>query len=295
MLLNYFYNPEFISELGAELGVPVRVQRLPLVARERAVTKANYAAVNGLHMYYEDEGRGRPLVLLHGGGSTAQTSFGAMMPALARSHRLIAPEQQGHGHTADIDRPLTFEQMADDTAELLGQLGIGTADVLGYSAGGVAAMQLAMRHPEHVRRLVVCSSFYARSGLPATLWEGMPRASPANMPEPLRAAFYQAAPSPDDVPRMFARQVEVMQRFTDLPEASLRAIKAPTLVMLGDADIMTVEHAVSLARLLPHSELAVMPGSAHGTYLGALEGIKAGSRLPELTVALLEEFLSERS
>src|SRR4051812_50085868 len=98
---------------------------------------AAYAQVGPLRMYYEERGSGRPLVLLHGGGSTAQTSFGAIMPALAREHRIIAPEQQAHGHTADIERPLTFEQMADDTAALLDHLGIHDADVIGFSNGGV--------------------------------------------------------------------------------------------------------------------------------------------------------------
>ncbi|HWE24256.1 MAG TPA: alpha/beta hydrolase, partial [Myxococcales bacterium] len=112
--------------------------------------RASYASLNGLRMYYEEHGQGRPLVLLHGGGSTVQTSFGEIIPKLARTHLLIAPEQQGHGHTADIDRPLSFEQMADDTAALLDRLGVRDADVLGFSNGGMVALQLAIRHPEHV-------------------------------------------------------------------------------------------------------------------------------------------------
>jgi pimeloyl-ACP methyl ester carboxylesterase len=101
--------------------------------------RTGYAAVNGLRMYYEEHGRGRPLVLIHGGGSTVQTSFGEILPALAQTHRVIAPGMQGHGHTADIDRPLSFEQMAQDTAALLDQLGIREADVLGFSNGGMVA------------------------------------------------------------------------------------------------------------------------------------------------------------
>src|SRR5215831_20910871 len=133
---------------------------------------AHYAAVNGLRIYYEEHGSGRPLVLLHGGGSTVQTSFGAIIPQLARTHHLIAPEQQGHGHTADIDRPLSFEQMADDTAALLEQLRVANADVLGFSNGGMVALQLAIRHPARVRRLILCSSFYAHEGLSPALRQG---------------------------------------------------------------------------------------------------------------------------
>jgi len=243
-------------------------------------------------MYYEEAGRGRPLLLLHGGGSTAQTTFGALMPALSRSHHVIAPEQQAHGHTGDIERALSFEQIAGDMDALLEHLGLAQADVIGFSAGGVAATQLALRHPLRVRRLVLCSSFYARAGLPPTLWEGMAHATPANMPDVLREALFAAAPRREEVPRMFARQVGLMQSFRDIDESALRSIRAPALVMAGDADVMPVEHVASLARLLPHAELAVLPGSAHGTYLGALEGAKAGSHLPALTLAMLEEFLT---
>ncbi|HEY6476352.1 MAG TPA: alpha/beta hydrolase [Polyangia bacterium] len=119
--------------------------------------RAAYASVNGLRLYYEEHGSGPPLVLLHGGGSTVQTSFGAIIPELARTHHVIAPEQQAHGHSGDRDRPLSFEQMTDDTAALLAQLGVVQADVLGFSNGGVVALQLAIRHRRLVRRLVVCS------------------------------------------------------------------------------------------------------------------------------------------
>jgi len=251
-----------------------------------------YATVNGLRMYYEEHGSGPPLVLLHGGGSTAQTSFAAIIPALARTHHLIAPEQQAHGHSGDRDRPLSFEQMADDTAALLGQLGVTEADVLGFSNGGVVAMQLAIRHPRLVRRLILCSSYYARAGMPPQFWQGFPHATMADMPPPLRAAFVASAPNPAEVPARFAKQVALMQGFQDIPEASLRAITAKALVMVGDRDVMSVEHAAKLARLLPSGELAVMPGSLHGTYLGAAEGARPGSPLVELAVTTIQAFLA---
>jgi len=255
---------------------------------------AGYDTVNGLRMYYEEHGSGPPLVLLHGGGSTAQTSFGAIIPALARAHRVIAPEQQAHGRSGDRDRPLSFEQMADDTAALLGQLGVAQADVLGFSNGGVVAMQLAIRHPGLVRRLILCSSYYAHAGMPPQFWKGFAHATMSDMPPPLRAALVASAPNPAEVPARFAKMVALMRAFQDIPEASLRAISARTLVMVGDRDVMSVEHDDRLARLLPHAELSVMPGSGHGTYLGAVEGARPGSPLVALAVTTIEAFLAEK-
>jgi pimeloyl-ACP methyl ester carboxylesterase len=265
-----------------------------VVAPSDPAAHAHHAAVNGLRMYYEEYGRGRALVLLHGGGSTAQTSFGALIPRLAGAHHVIAPEQQAHGHTGDRDGPLSFEQMADDTAALLEQLGVRDADVLGFSNGGVVAMQLAMRHPGLVRRLIVCSSFYARSGMPAAFWQGFAHATMDAMPAPLRDRFVATAPDPAQVPTRFAKQVALMATFQDIPEASLQAIAAKTLVMVGDADVMSVEHEARLARAVPHAELAVMPGAGHGTYLGADEGARPGSPLPDLAATTIEAFLADR-
>ena len=268
---------------------------VPARAAIKPVNRTGTATVNGLRMYYEVHGSGPPLVLLHGGGSTAQTSFGAIIPALARDHHVIAPEQQAHGHSGDRDRPLSFEQMADDTAALLAQLGVAQADVLGFSNGGVVAMQLAIRHPRLVRRLVVCSSYYARAGMPPQFWQGFAHARMTDMPPALRDAFVAAAPDPAAVPARFAKQVALMEAFQDIPEAALRAIAAPTLVMIGDNDVMSVEHDARLARLLPHGELAVMPGARHGAYLGAVDaGPRLGSPLPEIAAAMIEAFLADR-
>jgi pimeloyl-ACP methyl ester carboxylesterase len=256
--------------------------------------RSGYATVNGLRMYYEERGSGPPLVLLHGGGSTAQTSFGAIIPRLARTHQVIAPEQQAHGHSGDREGPLSFEQMADDTAALLARLGVARADVLGFSNGGLVAMQLAMRHPRLVGRLIVCSSYYAHAGMPPRFWQGFAHATMADMPPPLRAALVATAPAPAAVSARFAKMVALMQAFHDIPEASLRAIAAKALVMVGDRDVMSVEHAAQLARLLPHAELAVMPGSGHGTYLGAAEAARPGSPLVDLALTTIESFLTDK-
>jgi pimeloyl-ACP methyl ester carboxylesterase len=247
----------------------------------------------GLRMYCEVQGEGRPLLLLHGGASTAQTSFGAIAPRLARHHRVIAPEQQGHGHTPDAERPLSFEQMADDTAALLQRLGVREADVLGYSNGGVVALQLARRHPGLVRRLVLASSYFERSAMSPAFWKGFDAARLEDMPAPLRQAHLAAGRTPAELEAMFRKTVAMMRGFEDLPEAALRALPGPALVMVGDGDVMSVEHAARMARLIPGGRLAVLPGSAHGTYLAAAESARPGSPLPDLAVAMIEAFLAE--
>jgi pimeloyl-ACP methyl ester carboxylesterase len=262
-----------------------------------AMTKMDrsaYASVNGLRMYYEEHGEGPPLVLLHGGGSTVQTSFGAILPKLARAHHVIAPELQGHGHTADVDRPLSFEQMADDTAMLLEQLGVRDADVLGFSNGGMVALQLAMRHPSLVRRMIICSSFYSHDGFSPALRQGFEHASVADMPAPLRDAYLAAAPHPEALPAFVAKTVAMMRSFRDVPESALRGIHAPMLVMVGDGDVVLPEHSLKLSRLVQHGELAVFPGSGHGTYLGVAEAAKPGSPLPEIAVTMIDTFLGDR-
>jgi pimeloyl-ACP methyl ester carboxylesterase len=256
------------------------------------MTHAHYAQVNGLRMYYEDHGQGPPLVLIHGGGSTVQTSFGAILPRLARSHRVIAVEEQAHGHTEDLDRPLSFEQMADDTAALLEQLQVPAAHVLGFSNGGMTALQLAVRHPALVRRLVICSGFYARAGFIPALRDAFEQPPNADhMPKALRDAYLAAAPHPD-LQRFVAKGVAMMKSFTDLSDDRLRAIQAPTLVMLGDQDVILPEHAVKLSKLVKNGQLAIFPGAQHGAYLGVAES-PANPRLVDLGVATIDNFLAQ--
>ncbi len=258
-----------------------------------APASGRWVDVPGLRIYCEVPGEGRPLVLLHGGGSTAETSFGAIVPRLARHHRVIAPEQQGHGHTSDAARPLSFEQMADDTAALLERLGVHGADVLGYSNGGVVALLLARRHPALVRRLVLASSYFERSGMPPAFWKGFDTARLEEMPATLRQAHLAAGRSPAELEAMFRKTVAMMKGFKDLPEAALRALPGPALVMVGDGDVMSVEHAARMARLIPGGRLAVFPGSGHGAYLAAAESARPGSPLPDLAVTMIEAFLAE--
>ena len=233
--------------------------------------RTGYAPVNGLRMYYEIHGPANPtqppLVLLHGGGDTIETSFGHVLPALARSRQIIAFEQQGYGHTADVDRPFSFEQSADDSAALLAYLHVDRADLLGFSNGGTIALQVAIRHPRVVRKLVAISALSKRDGSDPWFWEAMKNARLENMPMELQEAYRKVAPHPENLRTFHDKAAQRMRDFKDIPDDAIRSIAAPTLVMIGDADVVRPEHAVELTRLLPHARLAVLPGTDHMTMM----------------------------
>ena len=271
------------------------VDRLPAQSRARPRARApldvGYAKINGLRMYYEIHGTGgTPLVLVHGGGSTIGTNFGRVMPLLARTRRVIAVEVQAHGHTLDVDRPFTFAQDADDVAALLDSLGVSKADVLGFSNGGTTALQIAIRHPAKVNRLVVASANYKREGMQPGFWDGMMKASYADMPQPYKDAYLKINPSQAGVHAMFERDSKRMQGFEDIPDAAIRAIQAPTLVVVGDQDVIRVEHALALAGTLAHGRLCVLPGT-HGSYLGEIMTPNVSARTLEVFAGLIDEFL----
>jgi len=230
--------------------------------------RTGYAPVNGLQIYFEIHGEGRanavPLVLLHGGGDTIETSFGRILPLLARDRQVIAFEQRGFGHTADAgDRPFGFEDSADDTAALLEYLKVPQADLFGFSNGGSIALQVAMRHPKLVRRLVACTAIMKRAWVPAPFWEMMKTAQPDSMPRELREAYLKIAPHPENVESFFYKCRNRMRDFQDVSDEAIATITAPTLVLSSDRDVMTPEGAVALFRLLPHAQLAILPGVTH--------------------------------
>jgi pimeloyl-ACP methyl ester carboxylesterase len=226
-----------------------------------------YASVNGLKLYYEVHGKpakdGVPLVVLHGGGSTLETSFGKLIPLVSKTRRVIAFEQQGHGHTADVDRPFSFEQSGDDAVALLRYLHVEKADFLGYSNGGHITLEIALRHPEVVRSLVLESVMFSRDGTDPQFWEGFEHATLDQMPPELKKAYLATAPHPDQLPSFFAKSVQRMREFKGWTPAQLKTIRAPTLLVLGDRDIVRVEHAAQMQHLLPDARLAVLPGADH--------------------------------
>lgn len=233
-----------------------------------------YAPVNGLSMYYEIHGSGRPLILLHGAYMSID-AMGPLLSGLARTRRVIAVEQQGHGRTADVDRPITYESMADDTAALARHLEIESADVVGYSMGGGIALQLAIRHPELVRKLVVASASFRSDGMPPEALAMFPSITPELFAgSPIEAEYQRLAPNPGD----FTKLVEKLKTLDTTPfawpEEDIRGIAAPTMIVLGDSDGITLEHAVEMFRLrgggvmgdlagMPEAQLAVLPGTSH--------------------------------
>jgi pimeloyl-ACP methyl ester carboxylesterase len=251
-----------------------------------------YASVNGIELYYEIHGAGQPLVLIHGGGSTIKTTFENVLPLLARNHTVIAVEMQAHGHTSDRNAPESFSQDAADVAELLRQLNIERSDIFGFSNGGHTALELGMRHPGSVRKLIIASAFYKREGVPPAFWEGMERAQFSNMPQVYKDEFLKINNDAAALRNMFDRDVERMHGFTDWKEEELRSIGAPALVVIGDRDLPTPEHAVEMFRLLPHARLAILPGT-HGSYMGEAMSADTDSEVPKLFVAMIEEFLAE--
>lgn len=256
-----------------------------------AQSPGKYAHVNGIKMYYEIHGSGHPLVLIHGGGSTIGTTFGKILPLLAKTHQVIAVELQAHGHTSDRDAPESFAQDADDVAELLKQLAISGADIFGFSNGGNTAMQVALRHPERVRKLIVASSFYKREAIPSAFWTGMDHATFSDMPQVYKDAFLKINNDPAALLNMFNKDATRMRTFKDWSDDDLRSIQAPALVVSADQDVMLPEHAVQMSRLLPHGRLAILPGT-HGSYFGEAMSPDVNSKVPELFVELINEFLS---
>jgi len=257
-------------------------------------TDGGYAPVNGLLMYYEVHGSGgMPLVLLHGGGSTIESTFGTILPFLAAHRRVIAVELQGHGRTSDREGPVSFAQDADDVAALLAYLHIARADFLGFSNGGHDLIDVGIRHPGLVHKMVIAAAFYRRDGAVAGFFDGMDHATFDSMPAPLQEAFLRVTPDPERLHAMHDKDRERMVRFQDWSDEALRSIRAPVLLMTSDRDIVTPEHAVRMSHVLPDARLVILPGP-HGQFLGEVCSARPGSRVPELTAAMIAEYLDER-
>jgi pimeloyl-ACP methyl ester carboxylesterase len=256
--------------------------------------ESGHAPVNGIQIYYQLHGRreGVPLVLLHGGGSTIEVTFSKVLPVFAGSRRVIAVEEQGHGRTTDREAPVTFESSADDVAGLLRYLKVAKADIFGFSNGASIALQIAIRHPQLVRKLVFASSMTRRAGARPELWEFIKQADFSNMPQPLKDAFLRVNPDPQKLKTMHDKDAARMQSFKDVPDDLVKSVDTPTLVVAGDRDIVKPEHAVELTRLIAGARLLMLPGG-HGDYLGEAVMTQRETHYPELTARLIEGFLDE--
>ncbi len=252
--------------------------------------RADNCEVNGLNMYYEIYGEGKPLVLIHGGGSTIQSTFGRIIPLLAKSRMLIAVEMQAHGRTCDRGTELSFEQDADDVAVLLQKLGIHKADFFGFSNGGTTCLQMAIRHPHMAGKLLLGSALAKRKGMPDWFWEFMDQASLENMPLLLKEAYLEVTGNTAGLQIMHDRDAKRMQDFEDISDDHLSGIKSPVLILSGDKDVILPEHSLFLHRMLPNSRLAILPGG-HGDYIGEITTLEEGKSSQVIVISLLEQFL----
>jgi pimeloyl-ACP methyl ester carboxylesterase len=256
-----------------------------------AQVKGKRVNVNGMQMYYEESGSGEPLIVLHGAYMNIP-SMGAIIPRLARTRKVYALELQGHGRTTDIDRPITYQHLADDVAAFMDAVGLRRADVFGYSMGAIAGLQLATRHPAKVNRLVMASGAYDVEGWQPAFKEMIPQMNVEMIPPVLEQEYRKLAANPSGF-RELARKLIALEREPMAWEADVKALKTPVLLIAGDADVATLEHTVAMFRLLgggvmgdmgkplPASRLAILPATSHTAVITQVE----------LLHALIEPFL----
>jgi pimeloyl-ACP methyl ester carboxylesterase len=242
------------------------------------ITMADHFEFNGVRTWYEESGKGEPLVLLHGGFSDAR-DFAGNLGTLTGRFTVFTPERRGHGHTPDVAGPITLDLMADDLVGFIDKTVGGPAHVVGYSIGATVALLTALRRPDLVRRLALISGGFHHSG-----WIITPAAG-GEMPEQIVAAYAEVSPDGrDHFPVVAAKIIDAATESPlAVPEAALGTIKARTLVMGGDDDLVHLEHTVALYRGIPDSELAIVPGTSHTLLL----------EKPELCTRLVSDFLTE--
>jgi pimeloyl-ACP methyl ester carboxylesterase len=258
----------------------------------QAPAEGHRVAVNGMQLYYEVSGSGEPLIVLHGAYMNIP-SMGAIIPKLAVTHRVYALELQGHGRTTDIDRPITYPNLADDVAAFMDAVGLPKADVFGYSMGAVAGLQLAIRHPDKVNKLVMASGGYDARGWQPAFTAFIPHMTVEMfVAMPFAAEYRKLAANPDGFPALVAKLI-ALEKEPMAWEAEVRALKTPVLIISGDADVATLEHSVAMFRLLggggmgdmgqplAASRLAVLPATSHTAVITQ----------PDLLLAFTEPFL----
>lgn len=246
----------------------------------------SYADVNGLHLYYEVQGEGSPLVLLHGGLMSVDLNFATLIPALAAKHQVIGVELQGHGRTGDIDRELTPAASAGDVVALLDHLGIERAHVLGHSMGGAVAMELAVSYPERVRSVVPASITVRPEGMHPDLTDPSKFATSTRMPTAddftaMKDTYARLSPHPEHFDEFMARLSSSNADLVGWSDEQLAKVGAPVLLVIGDHDFTTVGHAALMLDLIPGSQLAVLPGTTHMDV----------TRKPDLLLPILARFL----
>ena len=262
------------------LAIALLIACIPAGASAQAT--GDRVRIHGMDLYYEVSGAGEPLVVLHGAYMNIP-SMGEIIPRLARTHRVYALELQGHGRTTDIDRPITYPNLADDVAAFMDSVGLESADVFGYSMGAATGIQLAIRHPERVRRLVSLSGAYDTEGWQQAFRDFLPHLTPEMMAStPMEAEYRRLAADPDGFLEL-ARKLIALEYEPMAWGAEVDAMETPVLIITGDADVSTLEHSVAMFRLLgggvmgdmgqplPASRLAVLPGSSHTSLIDQVD------------------------
>jgi len=282
---------QFSKMMALALGIALLA---PVLADGQAAPRAvgHRVLVNGMRMYYEVSGQGEPLIVLHGAYMNIPT-MGAIVPKLARTHRVYALELQGHGRTTDIDRPITYPNLADDVAAFMDAVHLPKADVFGYSMGAAAGLQLAIRHPERVIKLALASVAYDAGGWQPEFTAFIPQMTVEMfVGMPIAADYRKLAANPDSFPAL-VRKLIALEKEPTAWEQDVRALKTPVLIIAGDADVVTLEHAVAMFRLLgggimgdmgkplPASRLAILPATSHTAVI----------MQPDLLYAFIEPFL----
>jgi pimeloyl-ACP methyl ester carboxylesterase len=227
-----------------------------------------YADVNGLHLYYETYGSGAPLVLLHGGMLTIDLNFASLIPTLAQTHTVIGVEMQGHGRTANIDREITYANLATDIVALLDHLGIERAAVLGHSMGGGVALELAVNHPDRVSAIVPISASVSKDGMHPDLLDPSTFETSSIMPTAqdfadFKGAYERLSPHAEQFDAFLMSLSGMDSDFAGWTDEQLAGISCPVLIVQGDNDFTTVPHAGVMLAKIPNSTLAVIPATTH--------------------------------
>lgn len=269
---------------------------LLMLAAPALANEGRRVEVNGMQMYYEVSGDGEPLIVLHGAYMNIP-SMGAIIPKLAGHYRVHALELQGHGRTTDIDRPITYPQLADDVAAFMDAVKLGKANVFGYSMGAVVGLQLAIRHPQKVNRLVAASVSYDAEGWQPEFREFIPQMTVEMFLDmPFAEEYRRLAPNPDGFPEL-VRKLIALEREPMAWADEVKALKTPVLIITGDADVTTLEHSVAMFRLLggggpgdmgkplAASRLAVLPATSHTAIINQ----------PDLLLAFIRPFLANET
>ena len=262
-------------------------------ANDSTNLKSGYSDVNGIKMYYEIYGQGKPLVLLHGGGSTIETSFGRVIPLFSKDRQLICIELQAHGRTGDRNTELSFTQDADDVAALLKNLNIEKADILGFSNGANTALQIAIRHPQLCNKIIAASPLLKRNATFPQFWEFMKNGTFEQMPQQYKDAFLKVNPDSAKLTNMYHKCANRMINFKEFSDEEIISVKAPVLFINGNKDVASADHIVAMSKLISGSQIAIVPG-AHGAYIGEIISLKPDYKDRDFVIPIIENFLDEK-